>query len=160
MHSLDLLRFFSLLFAGTLAGFEIGVHYGMGVPPASLRQEAQILLRQVMVLRLRVLAPALFFPTLAAAVALVIHDGSGPGMWLRGLALGALGLWIVFRVVRTVPINSATLTWRPEAPPENWRDLVEKTEKAHVLAAWAAVFAFACLLAATLRQQQQFAYGN
>jgi len=103
------------------------------------------------VLRLRVLAPAIFFPTLASAVALFIRDRSSPDVWLRSVALGALGLWIVFRVVRTIPVNSATLTWQPNAPPENWRELVEKTEKAHKLAAWAAVVVFASLVAATLR---------
>jgi hypothetical protein len=153
MDSIDLLRFFNLVFAGALAGFEIGVHYGLGPPPASLREDAQILLRQTMVLRLRVLAPAIFFPTLASAVALFIRDRSSADVWLRSVALGALGLWIVFRVVRTIPVNSATLTWQPNAPPENWRKLVEKAEKAHKLAAWAAVVAFACLVAATLRQQ-------
>lgn len=152
MDSIDLLRFVSLLLAGVLAGFEIGIHYGLGAPPASVPEDAQILLRQTMVLRLRVLAPAIFLPTLASALALFFTERSGPDAWLRGFAVGALGLWIVIRAVRTIPVNSTTLTWQPNAPPSNWRKLVEKTEKAHVLAAWAAVVAFACLLAATLRR--------
>lgn len=129
MHPIDLLRFFNLLFPGALAGFEVGVHYGLGAPPAFLREEAQILLRQAMVLRLRVLAPALFFPTLASDAALVIRDGSEPGVWLRGVALGALGLRIIVRAIRTVPVNSETLTWKPEAPPENWESHREDRER-------------------------------
>jgi hypothetical protein len=151
MHSIDLLRLFTLLFAGVLAGFEMGVHYGLGTPPKSLREDAQILLRQAMVLRLRVLAPAIFLPTLATVIALMVREGDDRGVWLRSIALGALATWVVFRVLRTVPVNSATLTWQPDAPPDDWRTLIRTTEKAHVLAAWAALLAFACLLAATLQ---------
>src|SRR5689334_9189375 len=101
---MHLLKFVNLLFAGVLAGFETGVHYGLGPPPAGVHDDAQILLRQTMVLRLRVLAPAIFVPALASTVALAASDRSNPEVWV---ALGALATWIVFRVVQTVPVNSA-----------------------------------------------------
>jgi hypothetical protein len=46
MDFTHLLKFINLLFSGVLAGFEMGVHYGLGAPPAGLRDDAQILLRQ------------------------------------------------------------------------------------------------------------------
>ena len=152
MYEISLLRFLNLLFAGILAGFEIAVHYGLGAPPESLREDAQIQLRQTLVLRLRILAPALFFPTLAFGIAVTVRDWAGKSLWLDAVALCALTVWLVIRVVRTVPVNSATLEWRAEDPPANWRQLIEKTERFHVLAAWASVIAFGCLLASALEK--------
>lgn len=148
--TIDLLQ---LLFVGILAGFEIAVHYGIGAPPQSLREDAQVVLRQAMVRRLRVLAPALFFPSLLLTILVAIRDRRDPGFWLHYAAVAALLVWALVRIVRTVPVNSATLEWNPEAPPTNWRALIEKTERFHVVAAWAAVIAFVCLLASTFRSQ-------
>lgn len=148
MDFMHLLKFVNLLVEGVLAGFEMGVHYGLGPPPAGVRDDAQILLPQTMVLRLRVLEPAIFVPALASAVALTASDRSNPEVWV---ALGAVATWIVFRVVRTVPVNSATITWNPNAPPENWRQLVDKTEKAHKAGSLGLVLAFVCLIAAALQ---------
>lgn len=43
---------------------EVAVHYGLGSPLRSLNDAGQILLRQAMVLRLRILTPVLFVPAL------------------------------------------------------------------------------------------------
>jgi hypothetical protein len=143
------LQLLQLLFAGLLAGFEIAVHYGIGPPPHVLRQEAQILLRQAMVRRLRVLAPMLFLPTLLLSVVDSVRERHESGSALRYVAVAALLVWAVVRIVRTVPVNSATLEWNPEAPPSNWRAQVETTERFHVVAAWCAVIVFVCSLAST-----------
>ncbi len=148
MPWLTLLHSLNLFFAGLLAGLELGVHYGLGALPETLSEPAQIQLRQAFVLRLRILVPIVFLPAAASTIALALWDGAGPGVWLRRVALSALLLWIVIRALRTVPINSATLAWRPEDPPKNWKFLVEKAERFHVVAAWAAVLAFLCLLSA------------
>jgi hypothetical protein len=109
MTWLILLHFVNLFFAGMLAGVETAVHYGLGAPPKALSEQSQIQLRQVLVLKLRVLVPVFFVPTLSSAIAVAAIDGSGPGLWLRYTGLLALLIWIVIRVIRTVPINSATL---------------------------------------------------
>jgi hypothetical protein len=147
------LEFLTLLFSGLLAGFEIGVHYGIGSPPASLTEAAQISLRQAMVLRLRILAPLLFLPALAFGITLTVLETRAQGSWLHGVALGALGIWITIRALRTVPVNSATLDWNPNMPPPGWRELVRRTERFHVIAAWAAVLAFICFLLPALRSR-------
>jgi hypothetical protein len=143
-----LLHFANLFLAGMLAGIETSVHYSFGAPPKALSEESQIQLRQALVLKLRVLVPVFFVPALASAIALTALDGASPGRWFRYTGLLALLLWIVIRVVRTVPINSATLTWNPQAPPKDWRLRVESAERFHVLGVWASVVAFVCFLAA------------
>jgi hypothetical protein len=117
-------------------------------PLKALSEQAQIQLRQALVLKLRVLVPVFFVPTLASAIALTAIDGSSPGLWLRYTGLLALILWIVIRIIRTVPINSATLTWNPEAPPKDWRVQVEASERFDVLGVWASVITFVCFIAA------------
>jgi hypothetical protein len=56
--------------------------------------------------------------------------------------------WIVIRVIGTVPINSATLSWNPSAPPQNWKAQVNHAERFHIVGVWAAVLAFAFFLTA------------
>ena len=56
--------------------------------------------------------------------------------------------WILIRVVGTVPINSATVDWQLSAPPKNWRELVNRAERFHIVGVWAAVLAFAFFLTA------------
>jgi hypothetical protein len=139
-------QYFELLFVGLLAGFEVAVHYGIGAPPSSLTEAAQIALRQVMIRRLRVLAPIIFLPSLLLAVLITVQERHSAGR-LRYTVIGMLLVWIAIRIVRTVPVNSATLAWNPDAPPRNWRSLVERTERYHVVAALAAIVAFLCSLA-------------
>ena len=148
MSPLIFLHFANLFFAGMLAGIETGVHCGLGAPPKALSELSQILLRQALVLKLRTLVPIYFVPAVASAVALTAIDGSSPGLWLRYAGLMALLIWIIIRVVRTIPINGATLTWNPEAPPKDWRLRVETSERFHVLGVWASVTAFVCFMTA------------
>jgi hypothetical protein len=149
MHPLGVTELLELFFVGLLAGFEVAVHYGIGAPPSALTESAQIVLRQAMVRRLRVLAPALFVPSLLLAIRIAVNGRNEPQSWLRYIAVSMLLVWIIIRIVRTVPVNSATLEWNPEAPPTNWRSLVQRTERSHVVAAWAAVAAFLISLAST-----------
>jgi len=101
-----------------------------------------------MVRRLRILAPILFLPSFVLAGLIAMQKGHEVGMRLRYLCVAMLLVWAVIRVVRTVPVNSATLEWNPEAPPRNWRSLVETTERFHVVAVWTTIIAFLCSLAA------------
>ena len=147
----DVIQIRELLFVGLLAGLEIGVHYGIGAPPSTLPENAQILLRQAMVRRLRILAPAIFLPSLVSAVALAVLQRRAAEPGLLYLTIGMLLVWIVVRIIRTVPVNSATLEWNPEAPPKDWRSRLERTERFHVVATWAAVMAFLSSLVAAFR---------
>jgi hypothetical protein len=149
MHYLGVTELLELFFVGLLAGFEVAVHYGIGVPPSALTESAQIILRQAMVRRLRVLAPALFVPSLLLAITIAVNERSAPQSWLRYVAVSMLLVWTVIRIARTIPVNSATLEWNPEAPPRGWHSLVQRTERFHVVAAWAAIVAFLSSLASS-----------
>ena len=146
MHHVAIFEPMQLFFAGVLAGFEIAVHYGLVPPSGAPGEAAQLMLRQALIRRLRVLAPALFLPCLLLTIAVITRQWHAPRIWLQGVGLAGLVLWIVIRIVRTVPVNSATMEWDPAFPPANWRALVEATERFHVVAAWAAVCAFLCFL--------------
>jgi hypothetical protein len=105
-----------------------------------------------MVRRLRLLVPAFFLPAAVSGIAVTILDSDAPGFWLRGVALLTMLIWVLIRVVGTVPINSATLTWQPTAPPKNWKALVNHAERFHIVGVWAMVLAFALFLTAIALQ--------
>ncbi len=149
MNLAIVLDFVNLFFAGILAGIEIVIHYGLRSPAEVLDEQSQILLRQALILRLRVLVPAFFVPTAVSAIAVTVLDGGAPGFWFRCAGVLAVLIWILIRVIGTVPINSATLTWLPGAPPKNWRAQVNHAERFHIVGVWAVIMAFAFFLTAT-----------
>ncbi len=148
MNFVTVLDFVNLFFAGMLAGIEFVIHYGLRAPAEMLDEQSQIQLRQALVMRLRVLVPAFFVPTAVLGIALTVLNGGTPGFWFRCAGVVAILTWIVIRVIGTVPINSATLTWQPSAPPKNWKALVNHAERFHIVGVWAAVLAFAFFLSA------------
>jgi hypothetical protein len=95
-----------------------------------------------------VLVPAVYLPTTLSAVAVTVLDGTGGGFGFRCLGLLAILIWSLTTFLGTVPINAATLTWRPDAPPDDWRAIVRKWERLDTVRFWAAVSAFAFFLAA------------
>ena len=148
MSPTTVLDFVTVFFAGILAGVEFMIHYGLLAPAETLNEQSQIQLRQALVLRLRVLVPALFVPTAVSGIAVTVLDGGAPGFWFRCVGLLAVLTWILIRVIGTVPINSATLTWQPGSPPKNWRKQVNQAERFHSVGVGATVIAFASFLAA------------
>lgn len=148
MQYVNVLAFVNLFFAGILAGMEFVIHYGLRAPSEVLNERAQLQLRQALVLRLRVLVPAFFLPMAVSGIAITIFDGTAPGWWFRAVAVLAILIWIAIRIVGTVPINSATLTWQLDAPPKNWKARVNHAERFHTVGVWAVIMAFACFLTA------------
>lgn len=145
MTVLDLMNVF---FAGMLAGIEFIIHYGVREPAETLDDHAQLQLRKALVLKLRVLVPAFFAPTVVLGLGLTFLNTTTPGFVYRCVAVVALFLWIVIRVIGTVPINSATVDWQLSAPPRDWKEQVQRAERFHVVGVWAAVLSFACFLIA------------
>jgi len=146
---LDLVNVF---FAGMLAGSEFVIHYGVRAPAEALDDQAQLRLRQALVLRLRVLVPAFFAPTALLGIGLTVLNRAAPGFGLRCAGVAAILAWVGIRVVGTVPINSATVAWEPSAPPADWKAQVAHAERFHSVGVWAAALSFASFLgAAALR---------
>jgi hypothetical protein len=150
MHFGTLLAFINVFFAGILAGVEVVIHYGLRGPAIVLDERSQLQLRQALILKLRVLVPAIFLPTLVFGISIAIRDVGAPGVGFRIVGLAALLIWIAIRVVGTVPINSATLTWDPNALPTDWQAQVEHAERFHIVGAWATIIAFAAFLASVI----------
>jgi hypothetical protein len=148
MQSATILDFVTLFFAGMLAGIEFVIHYGLRGSAELLDERAQLQLRQALVLRLRVLVPTFFAPTTVFGIVVTLLNSATPGFVFRCAAVLALSIWILIRVVGTVPINSATAEWQLNAPPTNWRELVNRAERFHSVGVWAAVLAFAFFLTA------------
>ncbi len=147
---IEALALFNLLCAGLLAGEEFVIRYGVRGPLAGLDPEPSIRLRQSLILRLRILVPAIFGLTLFSAIAVTALAASGPGFGLRCAGLAALLTFIGITLAGTVPINQAALTWDAAAPPDGWRASVRRWERLDTLRTWAAVAAFGLLLAATV----------
>jgi hypothetical protein len=152
MTSATVLAFLTVFFAGMLAGMEFVIHYGLRAPAETLDDRAQLQLRQALVLRLRVLVPAFFVPTAILGIALTVLEGAAPGLGFRCAGVAGLLVWIGIRVIGTVPINTATLSWQPSAPPTNWKAQVNHAERFHIVGVWVAVLAFACFLTAAALQ--------
>src|ERR1700722_11624850 len=114
MNPFVALDFVNLFFAGMLAGMEIPIHYGLHPSTLALSEQSQLQLRRALVLRLRLLVPTFFLPTAISGIAVVVLDGAAPGLWFRCAGILAVLVWIVGRVIGTVPINRATLTWEAE----------------------------------------------
>jgi len=148
MTPTTVLEFVNLFFAGMLAGIEFVIHYGLRTPSEILDEYSQLQLRQALVLRLRLLVPAFFAPAAVSGIAVMVLDGAAPGFGFRCAGVAAILTWVVIRVIGTVPINSATLTWQPSAPPKNWKAQVDHAERFHIVGVWVAVLAFAFFLSA------------
>lgn len=143
-----ILEFVNLFCAGILAGEEFVIRYGVRAPVASLDERPQIELRQALIRSLRVLVPGVFALTILSGAAVTVLGGFGLGLGFRCAGLLALITFILITLMGTVPINQATLTWEPAAPPENWRALVSRWERLDTARTWAAITAFGLFLTA------------
>jgi hypothetical protein len=144
----EILGFVNLYFAGLLAGEEFVIRFGVRAPIAHLDEWPQIHLRQALIRRLRVVVPAIFGSTILTAAAATVLNGFDLGFGLRCVGGIALLAWLLVTLFGTVPINQATLTWEPGAPPKNWRALVRRWERLDTARCWAAMLAFALFLTA------------
>ncbi len=148
MTFLEILDLVNVFFAGMLAGIEFVIHYGLRKPSEELPDHAQLQLRKALVMRLRVLVPAFFAPTAILGIGLTFLNTSEPAFAFRCVAVIALFVWIVIRVIGTVPINSATADWQLNDPPADWKAQVARAERFHIIGAWAAILSFALFLIA------------
>jgi len=144
----DLPNLASVLFTGVLTGEELTIRFGVRGAIAALDAAPQIRLRQALIRRLRILVPAVFFLALTACAAAFVLSGSAAEKAWRLGALLALLVFITVTLAGTVPINRATLAWRPEAPPDDWRRQVDRWERLDTARTAAAVLAFVLALVA------------
>ncbi|WP_433202889.1 anthrone oxygenase family protein [Dactylosporangium sp. CS-047395] len=142
-----LLQAVGVILAGLLAGEEFIVRYGVQPALRALDDRAHIRARVALVRRLRVVVPALMLPTVAVAVAVLIGAGGAGAGW-RWAGLAALVAFLLFSFLGTVPINMKVVDWDADAPPGDWRAVVERWQRIDVLRSAAAIVAFACFVGA------------
>src|SRR5262249_35760861 len=120
------MEFINLFFTGLLAGIEFIVCFGVRAPLNVLDVQPQIQIRHALIKRLRVLVPAVFLLTAMSGITVAVLGGTAPGIVFRCTGVIAVLTWTLATFLGTVPINEALLTWRPDAPPENWKAIIKK----------------------------------
>jgi uncharacterized membrane protein len=141
-------EFVNLFCSGLLAGIEFIVFFGVRTSLQVLSAEPQIQIRQALIMRLRVVVPAVFVLMAITGITVVVLRGTAPGFLCRCAGMLAVLTWALVTFAGTVPINEALLTWRPDALPETWRAVIKRWERLDMIRTWAALTAFACLLVA------------
>jgi len=150
MNLTTVLDFVTVFFAGLLAGTLFVIDYGVGPAVAAvLDDQSQIQMRQALILRLRVLVPAIFVLAILLGIAITVLDGIDPGFAFRLAGLLVVLTSFLLTLLGTAPINSAVFDWQPSAPPKNWRTLVSRWERLDRARTLAAVAGFALFLTAT-----------
>jgi uncharacterized membrane protein len=152
MNPATILDFVTLFFAGILAGALFVIDYGVRAPIAVLDEQSHIQVRQALILRLRVLIPSIFIPTVLLGGAITILNGIDPGFIFRGAGLLVVLTSFLLTLLGTAPINKAIGTWQPAAPPKNWQTLINQWERLDRARTWAAIVAFALFLIAMALQ--------
>jgi uncharacterized membrane protein len=145
----EVIGLIGLILTGLLAGEEFVMYYGIRPAIATLDEQPQILTRQALIHRLRVLVPCIFVPTILSGTIITILDGFGPGFLFRFAGLLGLLAWTMATVPGTVPINSAVADWKSTEPPKNWRAMVSRWERFAIVRCWAGVAAFVLFLVAS-----------
>ncbi len=148
MNLTTILDFVNVFSAGMLAGSEFVIHYGLREPAEVIDEMSQLKFRKALVMKIRILVPALFIPTALTGIAVTFLNGFDPGFWFRCIGVASVLIWTWIRVIGTVPINSATVDWPLDNPPKNWKELINNAERFHIVGVWAAVLAFGSFLAA------------
>lgn len=144
------IAFLNLFFAGLLAGEELVICFGVRATLSILDDPPQIRLRQALVRRLRVLVPILLGATVLSTIAALLAS-AGPGFAVRCAGALVLVAFILITFFGTVPINQGVLTWRPDAPPADWRAQIRRWERLDIARCMGAVAAFALFLGAVAR---------
>ncbi len=140
------LAYATLFFLGLLAGIEFLVMFGLRGPLKVLPPEPQIVMRQALVRRLRIVVPLVAMTAVVLSVAMAVHDWT----LLRGGGLGCVAVWMLATFFGTVPINKALLGWDAVAPPADWRAKIRQWEGLDTVRMFTALGAFGLFLAAAL----------
>jgi hypothetical protein len=131
-----------------LAGSLFVIHYGVPTPLSLLDERSQLRMCQALILKLRILIPAFFGPTILSGIAVVLLDGSGSGFVFRDVGVFLVIVCFLFALLGTAPINAAILAWKPNNPPKTWREQVGRWERFDATRTWLGVVSFAILLSA------------
>ncbi|MET1074758.1 MAG: DUF1772 domain-containing protein [Umezawaea sp.] len=147
MRYLELIGLFLL---GLLAGEEFVVRYGVHGAMAVLDVRGQVLARQGLITRLKVLVPSIMVPAVLTGAAVAILGGTGTGFGFRVAGAAVLLAFVLVTFLGTVPINQRIAEWDADAPPADWQAVFRRWERTDVFRSSAAILAFALFLLAVV----------
>ncbi|MGW1738654.1 anthrone oxygenase family protein [Nocardia sp. NPDC001965] len=140
------LRFTARLFAGSFAGFLLGVL----VLESSLRTAdaaGYTLVRSVELDRLDVLASVTLLPALGLGAALAVAAYRSHRTWLPiAVAVALLAAVAIVSVTVNLPVNAQQATWLEYGIPADWSAVRDRWQTAHTVRTAAAMVAFGLLL--------------
>jgi len=125
----DIITFINLFFSGILAGSLFIIHHGIRVPLSQLEERPQIMMRQALIYRLRIMVPLSMIPALISGVAVALLDWDKPGSLFRCTGVLLLAVCFFTTVLGTVPLNKEVVGWNPDAPPNDWQNKMKKWER-------------------------------
>ena len=145
MNALVVVRVISLVCTGLVAGIFLGHRAGVSRAGARLTPSSFIQLQQIIHGVFARMMPPLVLGAVVATLAwtfLARSQGPEIGVWL--LVLASLMLVVAAALTRAIniPINSQLMTWSPEAPPSQLREVWTRWEKVHSIRTVLAVAAF------------------
>ncbi|MDT7756699.1 MAG: hypothetical protein QOH27_2597 [Mycobacterium sp.] len=143
----------AVLFSGMFAGFLTTVL----VLEGSLRGFGAQVYTQVRLVELEHLddlATALLPPAILAAATVTLvafrHRARGRGRWLALTAVLLLLATLVISVSISLPINADQQNWSVLSPPDDWANVRDRWQLAHVVRTGTSILAFVLLTAAAM----------
>lgn len=141
------IRFVSLLFTSLLVGTMFGVWLGFN--PAALSATAYVEMQQNAIRALNVSLPVLGLVCilLTATLAVLTRDDKRGRYLLVAAVICLITAGLITRLGNQ-PINAVVMTWSPQSPPADWKELRDTWWQWHVLRTLAGVLALGLALLA------------
>jgi uncharacterized membrane protein len=144
----SVIELLSVIVAGVLAGIEFIVRWGVQPALSRLDDRTSLAARKALIVRLRVLVPAIGLPALILAIVAAILGQGDPGTWLRWAGAAALVVFFAIAFAGTVPINARIDGWSLDAPPTDAKAVIRRWQLIDVFRSSAALVAFVLLVLA------------
>lgn len=142
----SILEIITLILAGTLAGEEFIVRYGIHPALSNLERDAHVLARQELIKRLRIVVPMLMLPTVGMATYWTLSSMGSDGQVFRYIAVAVYFCFLLLSFAGTVPINIAVGKWSINELPLDWEEVIKKWGFIDIFRSGAAMLGFVCLL--------------
>ncbi len=155
---MDFLTFVVLVLSGFTACAEFGSYAFVHPVLRDLPQRYHVQVEQGLLKTFGRIMPILMTLCVIVPIAYALHYAgpSGSVKLTRWLTAAFFTAALTFTVILNVPINLATGKWDPNNPPQNWREIRNKWERAQALRSWLLLFGFLSIcVAVSLERSHQ-----
>lgn len=141
---MDIVGFLALFVLGFTAAAEFGSYAFVHPVIRRLPADQHVRVEQGLLRTFGIIMPVAMTASLVIAIAHAARGGTvGGPVELRILAAVAWGLGIISTVLVNVPINLATLRWKADAPPVDWKKRRGRWEWFQGFRSWMYLLSFA-----------------